>query len=139
MQKNFRKNRNVQINGREGETAIAGFFSGRKNSSQVGLIIILTIFFESCSNLKTIRIPINKNIKRICLSGEGKGKLKYLNQLNTFSFESKLNLFQKTWSVVFHIPFGESEIIKLNYAKSDLVSRSAGKENEKLEKLNLQY
>ena len=65
------------------------------------------------------QLLLQQSLKKICLSGSGKGRLQFLSGRYSFGYESLLEKKIKTWSLALNIPFSGEEIFKINYVNAD--------------------
>jgi hypothetical protein len=82
------------------------------------LVLLLFILFEGCSLFKINRvsnIPINE-LKKICLSSEGNGRLQVNQSKHILSYEDQIDLGEKQWIFVMNIPLDGQEEIRVNWA-----------------------
>ncbi len=57
------------------------------------------------------------SLGKICLTGEGRAKLRNKGKKHTVSFESLLSKKDKVWSLSFSIPFQGEELVEVNYKR----------------------
>lgn len=90
---------------------------------QFSFYCLLILLFSSCTSSafkkrslsgKSSQI-LNKGMEKICLSGEGKGRISLRGERQSFQFESLLNRAKKLWATSYHFPLHGEESLFLNY------------------------
>ena len=84
-------------------------------------------FFSSCSLFKTFDVSENMRLsaKKICLSGEGKGRLGVNNKKYIFQYESGLDLEYANWKLALNFPLQKSELFELDWSENGKVKFSS--------------
>ncbi len=73
----------------------------------------------SCAHVvqKKTRTP-EEFLKKICLSGSGKGRLEFLSEKYRFSYDSSNDIKEKRWTLAVNVPLLGEEVVELNYVKA---------------------
>lgn len=82
------------------------------------LLLSLFLFIYGCSLFKTYSLSrdITKESKKICLSGEGKGRLSVHGSRYVFSYENLLDLEHNHWILGLDFPLRNQETIELDWS-----------------------
>ena len=67
-------------------------------------------------------MEIKESLESICLSAEGRGRLHYKGDRNSFDFESLLDRLKKKWTLALHINFHGEEKFELSWAQYDKIT-----------------
>jgi hypothetical protein len=110
-------------------------------------ILIFLSFCTSCSLFKTFDVSqdLSGSTQKICLSGEGKGRLGVNNNKYVFQYESGLNLEEANWKLALNFPLQKSELFELDWSKNGKVEFSSSiderllKENGKVNPRSLEF
>ena len=87
-----------------------------KVSTIVAYTCIL-IGLNSCSSSENSKtLSTQSKMKRVCLSGSGKGRVRIGRNKSLFRYESKLNQDKKYWRMVLDLPIHGEEMIGLKWA-----------------------
>lgn len=81
----------------------------------IGLFFLF--IFSSCSLFKTGHLDkeVSKDIKKVCLSAVGKGRLMVNGQKYVFSYESALRKNENSWVTAFNFPLYGEEFVQLEW------------------------
>ncbi|MEE2744702.1 MAG: hypothetical protein VYD54_12385 [Bdellovibrionota bacterium] len=61
---------------------------------------------------------MKEGIKKVCLSGEGRGRFSFQDEKQSFQYESFLNKGKKSWTVAYHFPLHGEERLVLGYKEA---------------------
>lgn len=85
------------------------------------ILVFIVLLVTSCSTLnkapkKAADLQLSKNLSRICLSGEGRGRMTGSKQKIYFNFEAINNSKKKEWALAFAIPLYGEEILRIDWS-----------------------
>lgn len=87
------------------------------------LLFSIILLLSSCSVFKTNKLSrdIKTNIQKICLSGQGKGRLTVQKKTYIYGYESLLEEDMAKWTLALDFPMRNQEIFKLDWSKGGKV------------------
>lgn len=71
-----------------------------------------------CSHLNKKNTTLNQSLSKICLSGEGKGRIQWSGGRHVFNFESLNNKDKDLWSLALNLPIFGEEVFHLGHKKA---------------------
>ena len=85
--------------------------------------LLFILFFSSCSFIQTSQLSHNilKDVQKVCLSAEGRGRLILQDKKYTFSYESALRQEEKKWFMSFVFPIYGEEYVELEWTRDKKV------------------
>lgn len=86
-------------------------------------LLFVVFILSSCSVFKARKLSrdVSENAKKICLSGNGKGRLEVQDQKYVFSYESLMEEELARWTLILDFPLHNQEELKLDWSKANKV------------------